>query len=892
MRIHELAKKYNVTNDELIQLLQSAGYDVSNHMSSVDYDMLTALERHFNWSAPKKKVKPKRTTKPAAEAEAVATKTKAKAPAKAKARPRHEAVAKEELAKSAEAVSRPRAKLVSKAKPKEVVEEKPAPVEKPEVAELPKKPELAEKPEKVEEPREAEEPVKVEEPGKTAATKAKVLVKPRPAVEPRELPTVKKAAPKPVLKVEPVKPKPVVPVVGKPVVVPEEKLPKTEKEKLRLDKKPPRAKRAAILIDEDEEVAVPRRRKPKAKKTAVEVEAQKKAVRESVRRTLAKLETTRKTKRRKPKADEPGLVDLPPVQVQDRSTVAMLADAIGLSLADVLRCCEELGVSAAPTQELDREVIELVCETIGRAVEIEAVYGEARLREAAQIDPRKLQPRAPVVTVMGHVDHGKTSILDYIRKTNVAAGEAGGITQHIGAYEVDTPQGKLTFVDTPGHEAFTAMRARGAHLTDIVVLVVGADDGVMPQTVEAINHTKAAGVAMVVAINKVDLPAANPLLVKQQLTKHGVVVEEYGGDVVSVEVSAKTGKGIDRLLELILLQAELLELKADPTAKAQGVVVEVKKEEGRGILCTVLVQQGTLHIGDVLVAGNEYGKVRSLLDHTGARVKHAGPSMPALVLGLDGLPEPGDAFICVAGEREAREISSKRQDALRAREMTPARALTLEDLYTQIQQGEVKELNIILKADANGSMEALRDSISPISLDEVKVVILHTGVGAVSEPDVLLASSSNALIIAFNTNVTPKARMLAKLQSVEIRGYQIIYEVIDDIDKALKGMLEPELVERVLGRAEVRRVFRVSKLGLVAGSMVTEGVIERSANARVFRGEEMVFDGKIISLKRFQDDVREVQVNFECGIGLSGFEDLQESDVIEAYVVEERARVV
>lgn len=890
MRIHELAKKYNVSNDELIQLLQSAGYDVSNHMSSVDYDVLTALERHFNWSAPKKKVKPKRTSKAAAEAETPATKVKPKARAKAKARPQREAVAKEESAKLAEALSRPRAKLVSKAKPKEIVEEKPeaaaAAVEKPEVAEIPEK---AEKPPEAEELAKVEAPEKPEEPD---VAKAKVVAKPKPAVESRELSAAKKVAPKPVIKVEPVKLKPAAPAAGTPVVAPGEKPPKSEREKLRLDKKSPRSKRAAILVEDDDETAIHRRHKPKAKKTAVEVEAQKKAVRESVRRTLAKLETTRKTKRRKPKADEPGLEDLPPVQVQDRSTVAMLADAIGVSLADVLRCCEELGLPAAPTQELDREVIELVCETIGRAVEIEAVYGEARLREAAQIDPRKLQPRAPVVTVMGHVDHGKTSILDYIRKTNVAAGEAGGITQHIGAYEVDTPQGKLTFVDTPGHEAFTAMRARGAHLTDIVVLVVGADDGVMPQTVEAINHTKAAGVAMVVAINKVDLPAANPLLVKQQLAKHGVVVEEYGGDVVSVEVSAKTGKGIDKLLDSILLQAELLELKADPTAKAQGVVVEVKKEEGRGILCTVLVQQGTLRIGDVLVAGNEYGKVRSLLDHTGARVKHAGPSMPALVLGLDGLPEPGDAFICVAGEREAREISSKRQDALRVREMTPARALTLEDLYAQIQQGEVKELNIILKADANGSMEALRDSISPISLDEVKVVLLHVGVGAVSESDVLLASSSNALIIAFNTNVTPKARMLAKLQSVEIRGYQIIYEVIDDIDKALKGMLEPELVERVLGRAEVRRLFRVSKLGLIAGSMVTEGVIERSANARVFRGEEVVFDGKIISLKRFQDDVREVQVNFECGIGLSGFEELQESDVIEAYVVEERARVV
>jgi translation initiation factor IF-2 len=633
-------------------------------------------------------------------------------------------------------------------------------------------------------------------------------------------------------------------------------------------------------------------RKHKGRKSPEEVEAQRKAVRESVRRTLAKLETTRKTKRRKPRSAEEEGVDVQPVQVQDKSTVALFADALDMPVEDVLQCCEEMGVTATPSQELDRDVMELVSEALGRSVEIEAVYGEKRLREEAQIDPEKLRPRAPVVTIMGHVDHGKTSILDYIRETRVVAGEAGGITQHIGAYRVETPTGKITFIDTPGHEAFTAMRARGAQCTDIVVLVVAADDGVMPQTIEAINHTKASGVPMVVAINKTDLAGSNPANVKQQLSQHGVIVEDFGGDVVDAEVSAKTGAGINKLLEMILLQAELLELNADPSARAQGVVIESKKEEGRGILCTVLVQQGTLEIGDVFVVGNEYGKVRSLLDDRGKRVKKAGPSEPVQVLGFNGVPQAGDSFIAVKNDREAREISDKRQEAMRTRELQPAKPLTLEDLYEQFQQGDVKELNIIVKGDTNGSVEALRDSLSPMFLDEIKVKIVDASVGTVSESDVLFASTSSAVIIAFNTNVAPKAKSLAKQQGIEIRRYNVIYEAIEDIHDAMKGMLEPEIVERVLGKAEVRKIFRASRMGLVAGSMVVEGTIERNANARVYRGDEVVFEGRIVSLKRFKDDVREVSENFECGIGLSGFDALQESDVIEAFVVEEKARVV
>jgi translation initiation factor IF-2 len=638
----------------------------------------------------------------------------------------------------------------------------------------------------------------------------------------------------------------------------------------------------------------PKKGKPKTrtKKSAAEEEAQQKAVRESVRRTLAKLETTRKTKRRKAQPTDDADVDLRPVRVQERSTVAMLAGALGVTTQDILDCCEELGVTAAPNTELDRDALEVIGEALERVVEVEAVYGETRLREEAQIDPAKLESRAPVVTIMGHVDHGKTSILDYIRKTRVAAGEAGGITQHIGAYSVSTPNGTIAFVDTPGHEAFTAMRARGAQLTDIVVLVVAADDGVMPQTIEAINHTRAAGVPMVVAVNKCDLPGANPTNVKQQLMQHEVMLEEFGGEVVGVDVSAKTGDGIDKLLEMILLQAELLELKADPTTQAQGVVVEVKKEEGRGILVTVLVQQGTLKVGDVLVMGNEYGKVRSLVDHGGKRVKTAGPSTPVQVLGANGLPEAGDPFIAVKNERDAREISSKRLDAQRTRELTPAKVLTLEDLYAQIQGGTVKELNIIVKADTDGSVEALKDSLERLEVEDIRVRVIHAAVGVVSESDVLLATSSNAIIIAFNSKISPNAREMAERKGIDVRGYSIIYELLEDINDALKGMLEPEFVERVLGRAEVRQLFRVSRLGTIAGSMVLEGSIPRNANARVLRESETIFDGKIGSLKRFKEDVREVAENFECGIGMDGFDDLIVGDVIEAYVVEEKARVV
>jgi translation initiation factor IF-2 len=937
MRIHELAKKYNVSNDELIQLLQNAGYDISNRLGQVDYDMLAALERHFNWSAPaKKKAKTKKKakastrekveavtktkvkaklkskarlrtrTKPEKETEETETteaaeekttvkakvKAKAKAKGKAKAKVKAKAKAKAKAAKTTKTKTRAKTATKTKTEAAEVEEAVAASVDTDPAVDTPPKPKTKRKSVLREKTlgEEARERAKEEERLKklglpvTSAVlddKKPKLVKPAP----KPAPPTREEPPKPAKPAKPEKEKKeraAAPKAGK-------KAGKKAAEPAKAEKKPKAGPKSGQRA---EKKAGGPPRKQKGRKTPAEMEAQRKAVRESVRRTLAKLETTRKTKRRKPRSDEEISADQKPVQVQDKSSVALLADALEMPVDEILACCEEMGVAATATQELDKDVIELVSEALGRVVEIEAVYGEKRLLEEAQFDPARLKSRAPVVTIMGHVDHGKTSILDYIRHTRVVDGEAGGITQHIGAYKVTTPGGDITFIDTPGHEAFTAMRARGAQCTDIVVLVVAADDGVMPQTMEAINHTKASGVPMVVAVNKIDLAGANPANVKQQLSQHEVVVEEFGGDVVSAEVSAKTGDGIDKLLEMILLQSELLELKADPSARSQGVVVESKKEEGRGILCTVLVQQGTLEIGDVFVVGNEYGKVRSLLDDRGKKVKKAGPSNPVQVLGFNGVPQAGDMFIAVKNDREAREISVKRQEAMRTRDMQPAKPLTLEDLYAQIQQGEVKELNIIVKGDTNGSVEALNDSLSPMVLDEIKVKMVDASVGTVSESDVLFASTSNAVIIAFNANVAPKAKSLAKQKGIEIRRYNVIYEAIEDIYDAMKGMLEPEIVERVLGKAEVRKIFRASRMGLVAGSMVTEGTIERNANARVYRGDEVVFEGKIVSLKRFKDDVKEVSENFECGIGLSGFDTLQESDVIEAFVVEEKARVV
>ncbi|WP_406678421.1 translation initiation factor IF-2 [Moorella sp. ACPs] len=570
-------------------------------------------------------------------------------------------------------------------------------------------------------------------------------------------------------------------------------------------------------------------------------------------------------------------------------TVQELAKRLGKTAAEVIKFLMGQGIMATINQELDIDTAAIVAQEMGAIVEVKEEKPLTVLEDLPD-DPESLQERPPVVTVMGHVDHGKTSLLDAIRRTNVTATEAGGITQHIGAYQVKVKNRKITFLDTPGHEAFTAMRARGAQATDIAILVVAADDGVMPQTVEAINHAKAAGVPIVVAINKIDRPDANPDRVKQQLTEYGLVPEEWGGDTIMVPVSALKKEGLNELLEMTLLTADMMELKANPNRPARGIVIEAKLDKGRGPVATMLVQKGTLKVGDNLVAGAVYGRVRALFDDKGERVKSAEPSMPVEVLGLSELPQAGDIFQVVEDEKLARQIAALRQEERRQEEFKAASKTSLDDLFKQMEAGEVKELNLVVKGDVQGSVEALRTALEQLSTSEVKVSIIHGGVGAITETDVMLAAASKAIIIGFNVRPDANARRAAEEAGVEIRLYRVIYEVIDEVKAAMTGLLEPEKREVVLGRAEVRATFKVPKVGTVAGCFVTEGKIQNRALARVIRDGVVAFEGRIESLKRFKDDVREVAQGYECGIGLEKFNDIKVGDVIEAYVIEEVKR--
>jgi translation initiation factor IF-2 len=566
---------------------------------------------------------------------------------------------------------------------------------------------------------------------------------------------------------------------------------------------------------------------------------------------------------------------------------------MSVKAAEVIKVLMKLGQMVTINQVLDQETAMIVVEEMGhKAAPARLSDPEAYLDEAVQHAEAAAAPRPPVVTVMGHVDHGKTSLLDYIRRTKVAAGEAGGITQHIGAYHVTTPRGVITFLDTPGHEAFTSMRARGAKVTDLVVLVVAADDGVMPQTIEAISHAKAANVPLVVALNKIDKPEANPDRVKQELVAQGVIPEEYGGDSPFVPVSAKTGKGIDELLEQVLLQAEVLELKAPVDAPAKGAVIEARLDKGRGPVATVLVQAGTLERGDVILAGAVFGRVRAMLDEGGHPVQQAGPSIPVEIQGLSDVPNAGDEMMVLGDERKAREIALFRQGKFRDVKLAKKQAAKLEDMFETLKDEEVKVLSLVIKADVQGSQEALAQALPRLSTDEVKVNIVHAAVGAITESDVNLALASKAVILGFNTRADAAARKLAETSGVDIRYYNIIYEALAEVKAALSGMLAPEKKENVLGLVEVRQVFRISKVGTVAGCYVTEGLVRRNARVRVLRDNVVIHDGELESLKRFKDDVREVKAGFECGLSVKSYNDLQVGDQLEAYEVQEVARTL
>ena len=581
-------------------------------------------------------------------------------------------------------------------------------------------------------------------------------------------------------------------------------------------------------------------------------------------------------------------VERKPIVIGERITVQELAQKMHKGAAEVIKRLMMLGVMVTINQEIDADTAAVVASEFGYEVQVKPeVDLEALLAQEPEEDPSLLEPRPSVVTVMGHVDHGKTSLLDAIRQTNVTATEAGGITQHIGAYQVEHAGKKITFIDTPGHEAFAAMRARGAKVTDIAVLVVAADDGVMPQTVEAINHCRAANVPIIVAINKIDKPDANPERVKQQLTEHGLVPEEWGGDTICVPVSAVRGDGLPELLEMILLVAEMMDLKANPHRPARGTVIEAELDKGRGPVATVLVQTGTLEVGNAVVAGAAYGRVRAMMDHQGRRLKKAGPSVPVEVLGLSEVPQAGDAFYVVQDERFARQVAMRRQLKRREEELkaTTGRT-TLDEFLKQGAAGQVKELPIIIKGDVHGTVEALRVALERLGTDEVRVNVIHSGVGAITETDIMLASASRAIIFGFNVRPDVNARRAAEAERVDIRLYRVIYDVVNDVKAALSGLLEPEYREVFLGRAEVRKIFKVSKVGTIAGCYVHEGKVTRDAKVRLVRDGVVVYEGKIDSLKRFKDDVREVSQGFECGLALEKFNDIQEGDIIEAYTIE------
>ena len=660
-----------------------------------------------------------------------------------------------------------------------------------------------------------------------------------------------------------------------------------------LDKKLKKKKKKRDHVAEPGvEVAQEKFKKKSKKKKKFKISEEE--IEESIRQTLSLMEEGGKGRKRHKKirtVDEDYEDEEQILRVHEYISVAELAAQMDMEPSEVIKKCLEYGILASINHRLDQDTIMTIADEFGYKVEIVPEYGSDKFEEIEdQDEEEQALPRPPVVTIMGHVDHGKTSLLDYIRHSNIIESESGGITQHIGAYEVSVNGRSITFLDTPGHEAFTAMRARGAQATDIVVLIIAADDSVMPQTLEAINHSRAAGVPIIVAINKIDKANANPEMIKKQLAEHDILVEGWGGKYQSVEISAKFGQGVDKLLDSILLEAEMLELRANPDRLARGIVIESELDKGMGIIATVLVQKGTLNIGDPFISGQYSGRVKSLFNDKGDKVKKALPSMPVQVLGFSGLPQAGDTFIVLESERDVKQISFNRQQIRREIEQRKVKHLTLDEISKRIKDGEVKELSIIIKADVDGSTEALGDSLVKLSNNEVAVNIIHKGVGAISESDVLLAMASDAVIIGFHVRPTVQAREIARHEKVDIRLYTVIYDAISDVKDALEGLLEPEFEEKNLSVIEVREIFKVPKVGTVAGCYVVSGKVTRNDKAKLYRDDKLIHEGRIVSLKRFKEDAKEVASGFECGIAFESFDDLKVSDIIETYKIDEIKR--
>ncbi len=859
-RVYELAKDLGMESKDLIARLEVLGITVKSHASTLDEDDIERVTEDLQAKAPRQIVEERIKT-------TVIRRRAVRAPME-------ETIDQEDQEE----------KDVS---PEEEVVQKPAAAEKPKIKaaqeKLPAEPPAREEKKEPTGERRDVPPESVAEAAKQQAPETEPDLPVTP-LKPKKTPIILPVRPPMMSRHKAARPeekkevplkapqRPVEEVV--PAAVPE-KIIKEEPEKARKRGKGP------VEVFIEEEKAVPRRKfvEKKGDKKVKKIDDDREVVftrwREEKKTAPIKMKKTEITV---PKAIKRR------IRVGETITTGELAKRMGIKAGDVINKLIGMGVMATINQSIDFDIASLVAAEFSFQVEkAELEFEESMLKpQSAQ---ENLLPRAPIVTIMGHVDHGKTSLLDAIRQTNVIDGEAGGITQAIGAYHVHLHGRDIVFLDTPGHEAFTAMRARGAQVTDVVVLVVAADDGVMDQTVEAINHSKVAGVPIIVAINKIDKQGADPEKIKQALTEHGLLSEQWGGDTIFCEVSAKKKIGIEELLEMILLQADVLELKADPTLSAHGVIIESKLDRGRGPVATVLIQQGTLREGDAFVSKAEFGRVRAMIDDQGKRVKEAGPAMPVEVIGFSSVPQTGAEFICVEDEKKARTIAEYWHRKAREKELSSTSKITLEQLYEKIKEG-AKELNIIIKADVQGSIEALSDALNKLSTDDVHIRTIHSSTGAISETDVMLASASNAIIIGFNVRPDARVTKLAEQEGVEIKLYDIIYSVIVDVRAAMEGLLDPEHKEVVQGRAEVRELFKVPKIGIIAGCHVTDGKITRAAGVRLLRDGVVVFDGKILSLKRFKDDAKEVLSGFDCGIGIEGYNDIHVQDVIEAYTVE------
>jgi translation initiation factor IF-2 len=915
-KVYKVATELNLSHATLIEFLRKKGHEVKGHMSSVDDDMMRDILIHFKKDkdvAEKhaRKIQEIRETKKRAERKAI--EEQAELTGKPIGAPVEVKAAVGEQAEAAEAVAAAEAAGAIAAEPVEAAEAPEVPVAGEEIpagghaaGELPASEAAAEaEPSEVDhaEAEVAEEaPAAVSEEEKEAETrKAKKKSESR---SPLDIQKDRRGRMGLTIKGKmELAPKKAAPGKGKAAAAAPAAPPSAESEDHKKKKKVKKRVKDEVVETKAPETEDADKKKKKKKKLRHK-EVNQTEVKEAIRRTFAAMDDTavsgrtafkkRKRKEREEeeaRIQEEALREQGILRVTEFVSVNDLANLMHVNVSEVIKKCMELGIMVSINQRLDKDTITLVADEFSFQVTFASgVEEEGEIPEPVDT-PEMLKRRAPVVTIMGHVDHGKTSLLDYIRRSNVVAGEAGGITQHIGAYEVTTAAGqKITFLDTPGHEAFTAMRARGAQITDIVVLVVAADDSVMPQTLEAISHAQAAAVPIIIAINKIDKADANVDRIRQQLAEKNVLVEEWGGKYQCVELSARTGKNVDVLLEKIVLESDVLDMKANPDRLAAGTIVEAQLDKGKGITATVLVQKGTLKIGDPFIAGIYSGKVRAMYDERGNRVEVAGPSTPVQLTGLDGFPQAGDTFIVVDSDRVAREISLRRQLLKREQDFRQIHLTTLDDISRQIKDGQVKELGVIVKGDVDGSVEALADSLMKIQHKEVKLNVIHSGVGTISESDIILATASNAVIIGFRVRPNLNARRLAEKEKVDIRTYNIIYDAIDDIHKALEGMLSPEKKEEIVATVDVRDVFKVPKIGLIAGCFVQDGKIMRNNRVRLIRDGIQVFEGTISSLKRFKEDVREVESGFECGIGLENFNDVKVGDTIEAFKIVESKR--